>query len=48
MKYQNDRNSKNRKIFGKDVQCRHSDSGVVGARLLVDVTRDVGDTLRYT
>ena len=35
MKYQNDGSSNNSKIFGKDVQCRHSDGGVVGARLLV-------------
>ena len=42
MKYQND-SSKNSIIFGKDVQCRHSDSGVIGASLLVPNSHKVSD-----
>ena len=43
MKYQNNRSSKNSKIFGKDAQCRHSDSHVVGARLLVPNSHKVSE-----
>ena len=43
MKYQNDRSSMNSKIFGRDVQCIHSDSHVVGERLLVPISHKVSD-----
>ena len=43
MRYQNDRSSKNSKIFGKTFSADNSDSHVVGARLLVPNSHKLSD-----